>query len=58
MTSTTGTTIEGYLQWIRDEVEKREYGSVIIDFTICSGQITMVKKTSMDAEKIPLSPKP
>lgn len=57
VTSTTGTTIETYLGWIREELAKREYGKVSIEFTICNGQITRVDRTALDTDQIPLQRK-
>jgi hypothetical protein len=57
MTSTTGTTIETYLTWIKKELEKKEYGEVSIEFTVCAGQITKVRKGSFDNDKFELQKK-
>ena len=54
MISTTGTTIEHYLEWVRDEVEKRTWGKVSIDITVCNGQITRVDRGAIDTDQIPL----
>lgn len=54
MISTTGTSIESYLEWVRKELTKKNYGEVSICFTITSGQVTDVKKISMDSEHTPL----
>jgi acetolactate synthase small subunit len=54
MTSTTGTSIENYLSWVKNELEKKDYGEVSITFTITRGQITDVKKGSIDTEHHPL----
>jgi hypothetical protein len=54
MTSTTGTSIESYLEWIRAELVKKDYGEVTISFIITRGQVTDVKKISMDSEHTPL----
>lgn len=56
MTSTTGTAIETYIGWLRKELEKKDYGEVSISFTICRGQVTDVRKTSMDTEHHALVP--
>jgi hypothetical protein len=50
MGSTTGTTIESYLEWVKRELEKKDYGEVSIAFTVVRGQVTDVRKTSMDNE--------
>lgn len=57
MISTTGTNIESYLAWAKEEIEKKNYGEVSISFKICSGQITSVIKSSIDNEQIPLKKK-
>ena len=57
MISTTGTTIETYLSWIKEEIESKEYGDVSIEFTICAGQITKVRKGSFDNDKFELRKK-
>jgi len=54
MISTTGTTIETYLDWVKKELGKKDYGEVSIVFTVVRGQVTDVKKTSMDSEHTPL----
>lgn len=55
--TTTGTSIESYLSWVKQELEKKDYGEVSITFTITRGQITDVKKGSIDTEHHPLQPK-
>ena len=52
--STTGTSIENYFGWIAKELEKKNYGEVSITFVITKGQITDVKKTSIDNDHHPL----
>jgi len=52
--STTGTSIESYLDWVRKELTKKDYGEVSIVFTVTRGCVTDVKKNSMDSEHIPL----
>lgn len=54
--STTGSSIESYLDWIRNELEKKNYGEVNISFVITRGQVTSVKKTSIDIDQTPLKP--
>jgi hypothetical protein len=54
--STTGTSIESYLDWVRKELTKKNYGEVSISFTVTRGLVTDVKKNSMDSEHIPLPP--
>lgn len=57
MTSTTGTAIENYIDWLRRELEKKEYGEVSISFVVTRGQVTDVRKVSMDTEHHALLPK-
>lgn len=56
MISSTGTTIETYLEWVKKELNKKDYGEVSIVFTVVRGQVTDVKKTSMDSEHTSLKP--
>jgi len=55
--TTTGTSIENYLNWVKNELEKKDYGKVSIVFTVTRGQVTDVEKNSMDNEHISLKPK-
>ena len=55
MKSTTGTTIQGYIDWLTLELAKKEYGEVAIKFTICRGQVTDVRKESVDTDHTPLT---
>jgi hypothetical protein len=57
MTSTTGTTIESYIDWMKKELEKKNYGEVSLTFIICRGQVTDVKKISMDNDHYKLEAK-
>lgn len=57
MTSTTGTSIEQYLEWARKEIEKKNYGEVSINFIINNGYVVDVKKVSMDHEHFQLKKK-
>ena len=50
MTSTTGTTVEGYLAWVKQQLEKKTYGEVGIHFKIYDGKVTDVRKESVDTE--------
>lgn len=52
--STTGTTIESYLEWVRSELQKKDWGEVAIKFVICRGQVVDVRKESVDTEHHPL----
>jgi len=54
MISTTGTTIENYLAWLRDELANKQYGEVSLMFKVCRGQIVGVEKASKDTEVIGL----
>lgn len=57
MISTTGTTIENYLGWAKNEIEKKQFGEVSLIFTITAGQVTYVQKGSIDKDQIPLKKK-
>jgi hypothetical protein len=57
MISTTGTSIESYLDWAKNEIDKKEYGEVSLKFIICSGQIVKVEKMSLDNDKFELKRK-
>jgi hypothetical protein len=57
MISTTGTSIESYLQWVKSEIEKKSWGEVEIKFTICNKQVTDVRKGSFDSDHFPLKKK-
>ena len=57
MISSTGTTIETYLGWLKDELEKKDFGEVSIEFTVCSGQIVKVRKGSFDNDKFEMRKK-
>jgi hypothetical protein len=50
MTSTTGTTVIAYLDWVKRELERKRWGSVGITFTICNGQVVDVEKASIDKD--------
>jgi hypothetical protein len=56
LTTTTGTSIKNYLDWVESELEKKDYGEVSISFTVCRGQVTDVKKGSIDNDHYPLKP--
>jgi hypothetical protein len=57
MTSTTGTSINSYLEWVKNELEKKNYGEVSIQFTVCAGQVTDVRKGSFDNDHFQLKKK-
>lgn len=56
--TTTGSSIEVYLDWIKDELEKKgvhkSYGKVTISFNVNKGQVVDVEKTSIDNDHFPL----
>lgn len=54
MNSTTGTSIDQYFSWLRTELEQKNFGEVSISFTVTHGQITDVRKMSMESDHIPL----
>ena len=56
MITTTGTSIDSYLDWVKKELTKKNYGEVSISFVVSRGQVTDVRKTSMDNDHTPLSP--
>ena len=57
MISTTGTSIEAYLEWARREIEKKTYGEVSLLFTICNSQVVDVEKGSKDKDHYQLKKK-
>lgn len=57
MISTTGTSIETYLNWVRTELEKKDWGEVALSFIINNGQVVDVRKVSMDHEHFQLKKK-
>jgi len=54
LTSTTGTSIDSYIAWLKRELEKKEWGKVEISFTVCRGFVTDVQKNSIDTEHFTL----
>lgn len=50
LTSSTGTSIQSYLDWVKKELDKKSWGEVTISFTVNKGIVVDVKKTSMDHE--------
>lgn len=52
--STTGTSIQTYMNWLENELSKKRYGEVAIRFIITNGQITDVKKESVDKDHFDL----
>ena len=54
MITTTGTSIDSYLDWVKKELTKKNYGEVSISFVVSRGQVTDVRKTSMDNDHTPL----
>lgn len=57
MISTTGTTIDAYLDWAHKEIEKKHYGEVSLTFKICNSQVVDVSKGSIDNEHFQLRKK-
>jgi hypothetical protein len=55
--STTGTSIENYLSWVKAEIEKKDYGEVSIVFTICNKQVVDVEKGSKDKDHFQMKKK-
>jgi hypothetical protein len=58
MTTTTGTSISGYLDWLKREIDKKKYGTVEIKFVVRRGVVTKVFTNSGDEEIIELTPLP
>ena len=54
MVSTTGTSIQSYLDWVVGELEKKKYGEVSITFVINRGKVVDVVKQSVDKDHYPL----
>lgn len=46
------TALTPYVNWLSEEVKKKEYGEVAIKFCIHAGQVTLVKKESTETEKV------
>lgn len=57
MVSSTGTSIEGYFDWAKNELDKKNYGEVSLIFTVNAGQVTYVKKGSIDNDQFQLKRK-
>ena len=57
MTSTTGTSINSYLEWVKQELNRKQWGEVSINFVINNGQVVDLKKTSMDHDHFQLKKK-
>lgn len=55
LVSTTGTSIASYMTWLNRELSSKEYGEVSITFKIHRGQITDVRRESVETEHIPLN---
>jgi hypothetical protein len=54
MTSSTGTIIESYIDWMNNEINKKKYGEVSLKVKICNNQIVGVEKMSIDNDKFEL----
>jgi len=50
--ASTGTIIEDCMAWLRTEIDRREWGTVNVNFTICARQITQIKRSATDTDKI------
>ena len=57
MTTTTGTSVVAYLEWVKRELDKKRWGSVGITFTVCNGQIVDVEKASVDKDHFQMTRK-
>jgi hypothetical protein len=57
MTSSTGTSIQGYYDWASKELDKKEYGEVSLRFKVCAGQVVDVEKLSIDNDHFQLRKK-
>lgn len=55
MITTTGSTIENYMTWVRRELDGKQWGEVTITFVVTKGQVTDVRRTSIDTEHLPLA---
>lgn len=51
ITSTTGSSIETYFDWIKEEIEGKKYGEVSITFLISDKQIVNVRRGSVDTDR-------
>ena len=54
MTSTTGSSLEGYLEWFRSKAEKKahdkSFGKITLTVTITAGQLVDAEKIDIDHE--------
>jgi len=50
MTSTTGTSIKAYLQWVEVELNRKQFGEVTIKFVVRDGRVVDVRKESVETE--------
>lgn len=57
MVSTTGTSIKSYLEWLENELSKKQYGEVGIKFVVVRGQVVDVRKESVDSDHFDLQKK-
>lgn len=48
MTTTTGTSIQSYLDWVRKEIDKKDFGEVTIRFIVRDGRVVDVRRESVD----------
>jgi len=56
MTTTTGTSISSYLDWLKREIGKKDFGEVSIRFKIFDGQVVDVRKESVDCDHYQVKP--
>lgn len=54
MTTSTGSSIKTYLNWIEKELEKKDYGEVSLTFIVTKGVVTDVRKESVDRDHFSL----
>lgn len=50
VTSTTGTSIDSYLDWVKREVAKKDFGEVSIKLVVRDRRVVDVRKESVDTE--------
>jgi len=55
MTTTTGTTLQTYIEWLINEAESKNYGEAGLHLVIHAGQLVDVRKTSIDHEHFTLA---
>ena len=50
ITSTTGTSIKKYLEWLESELGKKDFGEVSIKFVVRDKRVVDVRKESVETE--------